>query len=97
MAKFDLYPFNGGLVVDLQADIIDIPGSRVVAPVFPEDEMPPVTPWLHPQVTIDGERFVVATHLLAATPEAALRAPIGSLRDFQDELTRSIDTLFFGF
>ena len=96
MARFDLFDFNGGIVVDLQADIIVIPGSRVVAPLIKAANAPPSTKALHPQVMIDAVPYVIVTHLLAATPEAALKDPIGSLAAYADEITQALDVLFQG-
>jgi len=97
MARFDLYAFNGAIVVDLQADIVIIPGSRVVAPVLPQGAVPQVTKSLHPRVMIDNEPYVIATHLLAATPERSLNRPLGSVEPHADEITQALDILFQGF
>ena len=97
MARYDLHALNGGLVVDLQSDLIEIPGSRVVAPLVQEKAAPPSTRSLHPRVTVKGEAFVVATHLLAAAPVGMLKAPVGNLSDHQDAFTLALDMLFHGF
>ena len=52
---------------------------------------------LHPRVTVDGAPFVVATHLLAAAPVGALKAPVGTLSEHRDDFTLALDLLFHGF
>lgn len=97
MARFQLFLFNGGYVLDLQTDVFDIPGSRIVAPVLPERDAPKATASLHPRLMVDGKAHVLAVHLLAATPIAMLKGPVGHFADQADEITRALDILFQGY
>lgn len=97
MARYDLYQFNGGLVVDLQNDLIDIPGSRIVAPLLKASSAPRPTKNLHPVVDVDGVAHVVAIHLLAATPMGELNRKVGRMDFSADALTRALDLLFQGY
>lgn len=97
MARYDIFEFNGGYVVDLQADIIAIPGSRVVAPVAREADVPPMTKSLHPRVSIKGEPYIIVSHLLAAAPEYLLKSPVGTVAEQGDEISRALDILFQGY
>lgn len=97
MARFDIFAFNGGHVMDLQNDFVVIPGSRVVAPAISTLNLPEPTRGLHPLLMINGEEYRLAIHLLAATPAAAL-IPVSATASFDpDEITRALDILFQGY
>ncbi len=94
MARHDVHRLRDGeLVVDVQSDLIDGTGSRIVLPLMPPAGMPRPAPRLHPIVTFDGMDHVVASHLISAVPSNVMGPPLGSLRDHADSLTRAIDTL----
>ncbi|WP_370402764.1 CcdB family protein [Sulfitobacter sp. JB4-11] len=97
MARYDVYHFNGGFVVDLQCDFVTIPGSRVVAPLIPGADVPETVRGLHPQIEFRDQPLVLATHLLAATPVGAMSGPVGNCRSYADDITRALDLLFIGY
>ena len=97
MARYDIYRFNGKYVVDLQCDLVTIPGSRVVAPMVEKSAVPETVRGLHPHVDFLDEPLLIATHLLAAAPIAALDGPVGNCRTQGDEITRALDLLFIGY
>ncbi|MGC1503851.1 MAG: CcdB family protein [Sulfitobacter sp.] len=97
MARFEVYAFNGGRVMDLQNDYVQIPGSRVVAPLLPKTVIRAAVRGLHPSVFLDGQEYVVATQMLAATPNAALEAVDIAVKFDPDEITRALDILFQGY
>lgn len=97
MARYDVYRFNGKYVVDLQCDLVTIPGSRVVAPMVEKASVPETVKGLHPNVDFAEGSLVIATHLLAAAPIAALDGPVGNCRGQGDEITRALDLLFIGY
>lgn len=97
MPRYDLYKVEDGYVIDLQTDIVDISGSRIVAPVVPQAVVPAQIKGLHPLLIIDGVPHVVATHLLAAVPTSLLRIPMGNFATQGDALTRGLDILFQGY
>ncbi len=99
MAQFDLYAGVGrteSYVVDVQADLLDRLGTRIVAPLVPRAKTGIMT-GLTPLIEIDGVEFVVLTQEMAAIPVRDLQNRIGSLAEYQDEIKRAIDILFFGF
>jgi toxin CcdB len=102
MARHDIYknpknPKGGGFVLDVQNDILDIIGSRVVVPLVPKDKFPKLTARLNPEFNIDGREYVMLTQQVAAVPAAALGAPIASIQEHDDTITKALDMLFQGF
>jgi toxin CcdB len=98
MAQFDLYAGigrAGGLVVDLQADVLDRLATRMVAPLAPRTEAS-VMSGLTPVVDVDGTSFVVLMPEMAAVPTRVLQTRIGSLIKDHDAVKRALDILFFG-
>lgn len=97
MAQFDLHRLEGGLLVaDLQTDLIGLEATRLVAPLRPAADAPPL-PGLTPAVTVAGGAFLVMVPELAAVPRAALGPPEGSLAAHRDALLRALDILTHGF
>jgi len=44
----------------------------------------------------EGADYIVALPLLGTLMNLHLRQPLGSLREFRDNLTRALDWIFFG-
>ena len=97
MARFDLCRFDAGLVMDLQTDIVDIPGSRIVAPVSPMVQTPAPVRGLHPVIQFEEQPYVIIAHLLAAVPAAGLSGPLANYAGQGDVITRALDILFQGY
>jgi toxin CcdB len=98
VARFDIYaPRQHFLALDVQANILDDFGFRVVAPLLPRVQVPRPAKDLHPVLTVDGRDFVMATHLVRAVPTRALGRPKANLAHYRDEITRALDTLLIGF
>ncbi len=96
MAQFDVYRLTGGqLVVDLQADLIGIDASRIVAPLR-EAGRYAALPGLTPTVEHDGTTWIVRVQELAAVPGSELRDRSGSLAEHRDALKRALDILIDG-
>ena len=99
MPQFDVYRLpNGQLVMDLQSSLIDVLVTRVVVPLVPESQVVRghVMRNLNPAVEVDGERQLLATHLLATVPAKDLRHPVASLAAERDRITRALDVLYGG-
>lgn len=97
MARFDVYLLNSALVLDLQNDLIEIPGSRVVAPLLKAEEVPQAAKGLHPAIVIADQTYVMATHLLAAAPASILKKTSFNVAGHRDDITRALDLLFQGY
>ncbi len=97
MARFDLYKGANarGLLLDIQSDLLDEFGSRVVVPLLPAKDMPSVSR-LHPVFVINDEHYIMSTHLIFAIPLNRLGAKIGSLAQEDLVITSAIDKLFSG-
>ncbi|MGJ8618043.1 MAG: CcdB family protein [Sulfitobacter sp.] len=99
MSRFDLYrgAEDHTYLLDLQSEYLEDYSTRVVAPVVPLADFKHPVKGLNPLVTIQGEKFVVLTHFIAAVPVSGLRGHVMNLLDQSDELTRALDLLFQGY
>jgi len=99
MSQFDVYAGvgrSGRLVVDLQSNILRPIATRVVAPLFQQNETPVLTE-LTPMVRLDGSNLVVMIPLMASIPVRELQRSVGSVASEQDAIKRALDLLFLGF
>jgi toxin CcdB len=98
MARFDVYKSGNarGLLLDIQSDLLDEFGSRVVVPLLPAEDMQSVSR-LHPVFLINDERYIMSTHLIFAIPVDRLGAKIGSLAQEDLVITSAVDKLFSGY
>ncbi|WP_353205859.1 CcdB family protein [Sphingorhabdus sp.] len=98
MARFDVYKSGNtrGLLLDIQSDLLDEFGSRVVVPLLPAEDMQSVSR-LHPVFVINDERYIMSTHLIFAIPVDRLGAKIGSLAQEDLVITSAVDTLLSGY
>lgn len=99
MSRFDVYADvgrSGGLVVDLQSNILGPIATRIVAPLLQQSEAPVLTE-LTPVVRLNGHDVVVMIPLMASIPARELQRPVGSLASDQDAIKRALDLLFLGF
>lgn len=97
MARFDVYKSGNarGLLLDIQSDLLDEFGSRVVVPLLPAEDMQSVSR-LHPVFVINNERYIMSTHLIFAIPVDRLGAKIGSLAQEDLVITSAVDKLLSG-
>ena len=98
MARFDVYKSGNarGLLLDIQSDLLDEFGSRVIVPLLPAEDMQSVSR-LHPLFVINDERYIMSTHLIFAIPVDRLGAKIGSLAQEDLVITSAVDTLLSGY
>ena len=98
MARFDVYKSGNarGLLLDIQSDLLDEFGSRVVVPLLPAEDMQSVSR-LHPVFVINDERYIISTHLIFAIPVDRLGAKIGSLAQEDLVITSAVDKLLSGY
>ncbi|WP_181705499.1 CcdB family protein [Chthonobacter rhizosphaerae] len=100
MARFDVYPMRGSddcFLVAVSSPLIDGLGVRVVVPLVPPDRVPPATPRLHPQISLNGQRLVLVTHMIAAVPISDVPVAIGSASQEEYAIGRALDLIFYGF
>ena len=98
MARYDLFKGANarGLLLDIQSDLLDEFGSRVIVPLLPAEDMQSVSR-LHPVFVINDERYIMSTHLIFAIPVDRLGAKIGSLAQEDLVITSAVDTLLSGY
>lgn len=101
MGRYDVYatPGQGGVgyVLDVQADLLQDLGTRVVVPLLPSDLAPKPARGLNPAFDIDGHPHLMLTQFIAAVPANELRAPVLSLDTHSDDIMRALDMLLIGF
>lgn len=87
------YPY----FVDVQDTLLDSLTTRVVIPIARADHLENrAISRLCPETTIRGERYVLLSHQLTNVPVAALKAPVGSLRDRRSDIVAALDFLLTG-
>jgi toxin CcdB len=98
MARLDVYKSGNarGLLLDIQSDLLDEFGSRVVVPLLPAEDMQSVSR-LHPVFVINDERYIMSTHLIFAIPVDRLGAKIGSLAQEDLVITCAVEKLLSGY
>jgi toxin CcdB len=99
MAKYDVYKIASvdGLVLDVQADILDPLNTRMVVPLLPLELAPKPARRLNPIFEVDGTDFVMVTQFTSAVRISELGQPIGTLEPHFAEITAALDMLFQGF
>lgn len=98
MAQFDAVRLRGSdLVVILQSDVVDYLPTRLVAPLLPIDQVPSIVPRVNPRIVIDGDEFVLVTHLAATVPVHQLQRVEASLAAHEYAIRGAIDMLISGF
>lgn len=103
MAQFDIFANPNQApdepvryLLDLQAEIIENLSTRVVAPLVAPESLGQPMRILNPTIFVQGEPFVLLTHLLAAIPSKSLGRPLASAKTQRDEIAGSVDFLFTG-
>ena len=99
MSRYEIFegPGDAEFLLDVQSNFLDHLTTRVVIPLYPLESVPPAAKRLHPTFTINGARYLLATHLLTAVPSSLLGEPKGSLHGHHDEIVAALDMLFQGF
>lgn len=99
MARYDVFEGNapGNYLLDVQTDLIDHLRTRVVVPLLPAASAPPAVRKLNPVFEINGQKLIMATHLLATVPVAELGESRLNLIRHHDQIVAALDMLFQGF
>ena len=97
MAKFDVFELrSGGLVVDVQADLLDHLNTRAVVPLLNRAHAPQPAKKLNPVFQVDGTEHVLMTQFLAAIRVSELGRKVDSLDERFAEITTALDMVFHG-
>jgi len=99
MARFDVYAPAGSsvLLLDCQADLLDVLETRFVVPLFPPAQQRPAFPRLNPVFVVNGERLEMITQGAASITTKALGKPVASLASEQSTIMNAIDMLLTGY
>jgi toxin CcdB len=99
MARFHVYRAQRDdiLLLDLQADFLDVLKTRVVAPLVPADDMTWAIGQLNPRFEIAGRLYVMATQRMAAITTAEIGSAVADLSEQHDRIVAATDFLFQGF
>jgi toxin CcdB len=100
MARLDVYPTPGraarGYVLDVQADLLSVLGTRTVVPLLPEGDVPAVIRDLNPVFEIGGKRHAMLTQAIATVRKRELRHSVASLLQHHDVVLRALDVPLTG-
>jgi toxin CcdB len=99
MACHDIHASrSGGMVVDVQSDLIGILNTRVVVPLIPTARAPKPARRLNPVFDLPGAGpLVFVAQYIAALPAGELGVAVGSLASERDAIRDALDMLFLGF
>ena len=99
MSKYDVYTMaeGEGLLLDVQAELLDALKTRVVVPLLPKTLAPNPARRLNPIFEIDGNSYVMVTQFLAAVPVGELRRSVSNLEPEFAVITEALDMVFQGF
>ena len=82
-------------MVVLQYPGIDTGDFIFAAPLYPAGAAKPIDV-ITPSVELQGQSYLVATHLMASIRVMALKTQVGSLLSHEYDIQRALARLFFG-
>ena len=88
----DYAPF----LLDIQANLLSDLETRVIVPLVHVRAFGRPASRLHPQLTVNGQRVIMATHLLAAVRRSGIGTRVTSLADQRDVIISAVDVLLSG-
>lgn len=105
MARFDVYANPGShsnttpYLLDVQSDLLDGLGSRMVIPLRSLEHYAKVKlpTRLTPVLQVNGKDYLLETPKMGAVPQRILKTSLASLADDQDQITDALDFLFQGY
>ena len=99
MAKYDVCPLRdgSGLILDVQAELLDHLNTRVVVPLIAKGLAPTPAQRLNPVFTIDDQLYVMVTQYLSAVSSGEIGKPIANLNSDFSVITIALDMVFQGY
>lgn len=97
MAKYDVYRVNSGLVLNVQADILDTIKTKMVIPLVPDNVYSIRANRLNPSFKINDVNYVLLTQSMSSVPTKILGEPITNLAEHFADITNALDMLFQGY
>jgi toxin CcdB len=97
LARYDVWdnPAEGGLLLEVQADVLSEYSSRVVIPLVPAAAHKNAGR-LNPVVMIGETEWMVFTQYVSAVPKAVLKRRIANLAEEHFRIVAALDFLFTG-
>lgn len=92
LTRYDVAEYNGVKMVVVESDLLPPDPAVVVIPLLTDY---PAARELNPELIHDGERWVLATRLIAAVRRSRLRR-VGNVADQGDRISRAVDVLMAG-
>lgn len=92
LTRYDIAEYNGVKMVVVESDLLPPDPAVVVIPLLTDY---PAVKELNPELVHDGERWVLATRLIAAVRRSRLRR-VGNVADQGDRISRAVDVLMAG-
>lgn len=92
LTRYHVAEYSGVKMVVVESELLPPDPAIVVIPLLADY---PAVKDLNPEVMLDGERWILATRLIAAVRRASLRRA-GSVADQGDQINRAINILMAG-
>ena len=92
LTRYDIAEYNGVKMVVVESDLLPPDPAVVVIPLLSDY---PAVKDLNPELLLDGQRWVLATRLIAAVRRSKLRRT-GNVADQGDRINRAVDVLMAG-
>lgn len=92
LTRYDVAEYSGVKMVVVESDLLPPDPAVVVIPLLADY---PAVKELNPVLVHDGQRWVLATRLIAAVRRSSLRR-VGSVADQGDRINRAVDVLMAG-
>ena len=92
LTRYDVAEYSGVKMVVVESDLLPPDPAVVVIPLLADY---PAVKDLNPVFVHDGQRWVLATRLIAAVRRSSLRR-VGSVADQGDRINRAVDVLLAG-
>lgn len=97
MAQYDVHRLRDReLVVNCQADFLNVLHTRVVVPLVDPNVVPAPLSRLHPLFEVGGRTMLLATHLAGAISAGELGRPVASLAEQHLTVGNALDFLLTG-
>ena len=98
MARFHVYTNaeGGGLLLDVQANLLSHLNTCVVVPLLPVPAAPMPAKVLNPVFEIGGTSYVMTTQFMAAVPRRLMGSEVCHLQADASTIISALDCLFQG-
>ncbi|BEM81537.1 MULTISPECIES: CcdB family protein [Serratia] len=88
------YPY----LLDVQSDLIDVLSTRLMIPLYALDNVRvKISARLCPEIEVNGEKFLVMTHEMAAVRISQIGKAVGNANEHRNQIKAAIDFLIDGF